>query len=439
MERPSNTSLTRYIFASWGNWAFSMGMICILVLVSPWISREMLPVVAVGMAVALGIRIYSKRRERFRANAVPYIAAITLVLDSIVMWLFNLMAEFTDLYELAGKPVNEELPFVVLLLVSPSLAIVSMVFYYRRLRRRRYLKTSWGRSVSNHVLRIVWHESRYNVKTLIVLSMVISLVSWGYCIMSFSSDSFSRHDMFIFVQLPLILYVVSLVALVFRCLSVMAYYNQREAAGWVGKDSETVIRYIVLSGDLIYLAERTLSVKGGEARFFDTPLRLKHPFVESLSDARAVAIFKRFTGIEADVRLRFLYKDEDGGLQGNVFHFIVKLDDAAAVEDSSIRNGEWMTLAQLRHVDHEHRLSAELSQELVHIYTVGMMFKTYDRDGKRLYNIRHYRPTFKLADMFDWDVDFSDMRWFKVAKLNADKPFFTIRNWMRKLSDAALR
>jgi len=63
-----------------------------------------------------------------------------------------------------------------------------------------------------------------------------------------------------------------------------------------------------------------------------------------------------------------------------------------------------------------------------------MAWKTYDRNGRRLYPIRHYRPTFRLRDMPRWDVDYDDQTWFDVAINNEDHRFFRLRSFWNRLT-----
>ena len=63
-----------------------------------------------------------------------------------------------------------------------------------------------------------------------------------------------------------------------------------------------------------------------------------------------------------------------------------------------------------------------------------MAWKTYDRQGRRLYPIKHYRPTFRLRDLKDWDVDYSDLSWMSIAENNQDRPFFHTRRLWRKIT-----
>ena len=77
-------------------------------------------------------------------------------------------------------------------------------------------------------------------------------------------------------------------------------------------------------------------------------------------------------------------------------------------------------------------LSPLLSTEINRLYTVAMMWKTYDREGRRLYRIKNYRPMFRINGIQDWDVDFNDPHWLYIARNNEDKPFFRLRKWWQK-------
>ncbi len=64
-----------------------------------------------------------------------------------------------------------------------------------------------------------------------------------------------------------------------------------------------------------------------------------------------------------------------------------------------------------------------------------MAWKTYDRTGRRLYEIKHYRPTFRFRDMREWDIDYNDSTWFDIAANNEDNNFFRVRQFLRKITD----
>lgn len=439
MNRQADRQISGYIFASWRNWAISVGLVYVLVVVSPWLSRMVVPYIAFGMSLVAFGYCFMRHRERYQALAVPYICAITLLLAGVIMTALNLIDSITDLYELAGKQVNKELPFIVQLFVSPLFAITSGIYLLHRIKTHNSYRTATGRSVSNVMQRLVWQESRYQVRFLFIMATVIAVVEWAYCFTGFVTASFNDTDMFFFVWLPVIVFVLSLGTIGVRCISLWAYYSQRGAATMINRDTVSVVRYIIISDDTVYLKEHTIDIKHERVKYYDTALRVRHEFINTISDSDAMQLFTKYTGIEEVKGIKFLYKDDDVALGSNIFHFLIVLNTKEEIDDSRIRTGEWLTLNELRSLDHQHRLGAELSAELVHIYTVGMMYKTYDRDGRRLYPIRHYRPTFRLGEILGWDVDFSDPRWFKIARLNADKSFFAVRRLFQMLGDAMMR
>lgn len=116
----------------------------------------------------------------------------------------------------------------------------------------------------------------------------------------------------------------------------------------------------------------------------------------------------------------------------NIFHYIVFLDDSDKILESF--NGIWLTLSELNDMINEGAVSISLASELSHIYTITMTWKTYDQSGRRRYEIKNYKPTFKLNDMPNWEVDYNDYNWLYVAEVNEDKPFYTLRRIWHKIT-----
>jgi hypothetical protein len=77
-------------------------------------------------------------------------------------------------------------------------------------------------------------------------------------------------------------------------------------------------------------------------------------------------------------------------------------------------------------------VSPMLISEMDRLYTVTMAYKTYDSTGHRLYDIKHYKPSFRLHDIIELDVDYNDTRWLYVAKDNEDKPFYNFKRIWRR-------
>ncbi|MDE6526139.1 MAG: hypothetical protein K2L75_02695, partial [Muribaculaceae bacterium] len=111
-------------------------------------------------------------------------------------------------------------------------------------------------------------------------------------------------------------------------------------------------------------------------------------------------------------------------------HYAAFVPSEESVAD--LASDQWFNAYMLDTALAANALSPLLANELYRIHTITMAWKTYDRQGKRLYPIKHYRPTFHLGDMRHWAVDYDDASWFDVAHNNEDRAFFRLRRlWMR--------
>lgn len=79
-----------------------------------------------------------------------------------------------------------------------------------------------------------------------------------------------------------------------------------------------------------------------------------------------------------------------------------------------------MTWGNLCHLASQGLLTRDLVSEIDRVYNISMAWKTYDKEGRRLYKIKHYKPTFRLRDIRNWEVDFNDRRWLNIARNNED-------------------
>ena len=423
------------------HWAVSLSMVCVLVILSIGVSRHFFPYLTLGFSALLGLMIYNRRNRVNQGLAVPYIVCATLLIEGFMLMGFNLTVRITDIYELAGKPVNDELPFIVQLTLSPVMAVVSGLFLVRRLGRGRFFRTRFGSSDVSLIQRMVWQESRYQTRVLFIINVVLSAVEWYYTYFCFTSISINRPDMFFFVWLPVIVFILSLIYLGFRCFSLWAFYIQNDPVNLVSPHRSTIVRFLIVAGDRLYVKTLKLDVKQGMETYIDTPVRLRTHFSDNVSVSEARDLFERYTGIASShiEKLKYLFVGIGHGSDSNIMHFLCVLNDAAVVDDSRIAGGEWMTLYDLRHLNLKHRLSAEMSSELVHIYTVAMAWKSYDYHGNRRYPIKHYQPTYRLCDIQNWEVDYDDEHWLKVARLNADSPFFKLRRFFTRITSPLMQ
>ncbi|MDE6831336.1 MAG: hypothetical protein K2J07_01195, partial [Muribaculaceae bacterium] len=426
------------IIGTWRNWAVCIGLMMGIVLLSPVIERRLMPMVAAGVAGFLAIFVYKRRHRINQALAIPYITMLTLGISALLFLGMNLTASITDVYEFANKPVNHDLPFIVQLILAPVATIVSGIFLLRRLGNHRFFRSHNGRSDVSHVQRIVWQEARYHVKLLFFLSLLLTVTEWCYCYFYFITANLNRPDMFFFVWLPVSLYVLSIVMCGIHCMSLSAFYGQSDVAKLIGTSRTTILRYLLVDADKMYLTRNVIKVKHGEAIYFDTPVRAVRPYMETVTEGEARAIFAENSGITGDYMIKFLFDGLGFSDDNSILHYLCVPASKEEVSDSRIEGGVWLSVDEVRELNRIHMLSAELSAELVHIYTVANAWKRYDMNGKRLYSIKNYRPMLKLAEMKDWTVDFNDPVWLRVARLNADKPLFRLRRFFSRIFSLAI-
>ena len=117
-------------------------------------------------------------------------------------------------------------------------------------------------------------------------------------------------------------------------------------------------------------------------------------------------------------------------MSAEVIHYAAFVDK----DSTGVLEGKWTSLDEIDRLMRRSRLSADMCDEVYRIFTVTMAWKTYSREGKRLYPIKHYRPTFRLRDFRDWAVDYEDPVWLDVASNNEDRPFYRTRRLWRRLT-----
>lgn len=438
-SRQSNP-IPAYIMATWRHWTLSLGLVMIMILLSLVVSREIFPVIPLAFAAMLALFIYNKHNRSNQGLAIPYIVTVSLLIEAALLGGLNLTERIIDIYELTGKPANAELPVIVQLSISPVLALVSGVFILRRLGKGRFFRGRYGRSDVSIVQRMVWQETRYQTRLLFMLNAVQAVVVWLYTYYSFVTISINKPDSFFFFWLPIIVFVLSLVYLGFRCVSLWAFYIQNDPVMMLNPHRSSIIRCLIVCKNKIYLVRRRLDVKQGIDTFYDSPVRLRVPYTKNFTTQDALRLFKQYTGLESGIKtFRFIFDALAQDTDNTLFHYLCVIDDDGVLDESRISDGGWYTMGDIKKMDRDHSLSTELSSELVYIYTVGTTSKRYDINGNRRYAIKGYSPIFHLGEAGESDIDFTDPRWLRVSRLNADKPLFHLRRFLQRLTQPSIQ
>lgn len=429
--------LSAAIFGLWRNWAIATGFLAVLAFVSPLINQVWFAPVCIAMYFLLQIvrAIMANQTVPVCPRLYKEISVMIVIITGVVL-LRNLLG-WGNTIEITGQPVNAGGPMLGILISGPVAVIVTLFFIFQKKEPLvcQMCHLRYGNVVKNGFIGVLYErEWRYQTRCLFMLSLLLTVVDWTYYLVHYINVNLNRADYFFFVWMPLALYVISLIYLGWRYYSLWVFYCQNDEGKMVSSPSSSTLRFIVISRDRILLDIRRTDRffdNGQNIKRFDTPATVSLPYQERMDVSRAAELFKQTTGI-AGAEIRRMYDSPDNVTYRNIFHYFAFLDSPEDIVDSKLE-GEWFTLGELRQLLSQHLTGAVLNSELTRIYRIAMAWKTYDRDGRRLYKFKHYRPTFRLKDIKNWDVDYSDGHWLSVGQLNEDSHLFRLRRFLLRI------
>lgn len=419
---------TATIRGLWNNWAIAFGAIALVTFFSLFISKVILPAIIFVLAYVMMAKLKSDsgNSKMGACNLIVWATAIILFWSGLIMVIINIIhAEWFFGGRFVVEPFNPQHPYVSSLIIFPTALAVSIYFLARghslKICQNCHARFGYYHQ-SSSVATLYFREARYQLRLMLMLSLLLSIVDWGYYYFFYINVNFNSPDKFYFIIMPIAIYLISLVYMSLRYMSMsddlVARYSSKNM-----KPMMTLVRFLVLSGDRILLSEQSDGL-------IDTPVKKTMTRREEISLDEARHEFADMSGTK-DFDLKFLYS-ESGYVNGtNVIHFAAFLPDAAESHDLRVR-GQWNTIDQLDRQLKAHKLTPLLMSELHRIYNITMAWKTYDRDGRRLYPIKNYHPTFRLRDFKKWDVDYTDLHWLDIASNNEDRPLFRLRRFWRK-------
>lgn len=427
----------------WREWAIAFGAPIVIIILSWLISRTWIPLIAFVMAwvmrtYALGGHYYSHRRCMrmvHLSSTVLFISALIMVV-CLVITRTNYFGPETNIY----YGFNKEIPYIVALIVFPVMALtmIKALLFDKHTRYCRGCEMHSNFTRDSHHLSMVC-ETRYQERLMMWLSLGISVMNWTYYLLFYININLNTPDRFYFIFAPTLVYALSLVFLAQRYFLMSGSYSIASVAEHGPKSAE--IRFIVLRGD-----DMLLNLNEEEAEYpYDTINKADTPAVVKLKDAckpalkEVTELFAKNSGLDAaDFTLKRLYTDADPSTGEMVIHYAAILNPDRPLPDTWTLGTDWVRLDEL---DRRLRMgitSPMLASEIRRIVTITMAWKSYDREGRRKYPIKNYRPTFRLRDFKDWTVDYADPIWLHVAVDNEDKAFWKFRRVMRRLTSRSV-
>lgn len=417
----------------WLKWMLASGSLALVVILSLLIPKVWLPfaVYAISYGLVMSLRADNSRKALKACGLVVKLASEVLFWTATVMLAINLMAADWFFGNMLDDPMfNPSQPYITSLILFPVVIAMNAyaLFAGQNLTYCRNCRRDHGYySGDGLVATLFFHESKYQIKLLLIGSIVISIVAWTYYLVRYVNINFNSADIFIFHGLPVIFFIFGAVYMSARYRSIAASLS-RLGVDENSSSSLTRLRFLVISGDRVYL-------RSDSNGLFDTPATEIINRTDKLSDDEARKYFSELSGL-TDFELKYIYSNDGFAGGSNIIHY------AAFIPDNNIGRlepADPMTLDALDRLIKASMISPLLANEIYRIYTVTMAWKTYDREGRRLYPIRHYRPTFRLGDLREWAVDYNDLHWLNIATNNQDCAFYRMRRLWRRLFSSLRR
>ncbi len=424
--------MTAAIFGLWRNWAVAVGVLTVLAFLAPIVPQYwLLPIDIVAYIALQIVRGVLRRRPVPSCSRLMQEVSSVVLISAFVIGIICIFSPGGALKETSGEPFTADSPLLAILITAPVTVLVTACFLLNRTEPLvcRRCKMRYGNVIEHGFVGGLFRkEWRYQTRLLLILSLCLSVVDWGYYLINYVNVNLNRADYFYFLWLPMVMYVLSLIYLGSRYYSMWVYYCCNDEGHYVEKPGATSLRFLLINDNRILIDMRPTEERfsnGAVVKRFDTPVVVKVPYRERENLNDACRLFKDVTGI-ADADVKLIYSSPDNVTYQNIFHYFAFIDDVEQVTESKV-TGEWLSLNEIYELVRHHVMAREIIAEIKRIYDVAMAWKTYDRDGKRLYDIKHYQPTFRLRDIRKWDVDYNDETWLRVRQINQDKPLYALR------------
>lgn len=417
-------------------WNISFGAVAFVVVVSLWVNPLWMPLVELVIAMALALFGPGwKLTPGKPCGRINLVTIYTLVLTALVSFGINVAFHTEFIHRFFDvSTLNHSIPYITSLVLFPIYTVLPLLLSSKTLytihRRNCHLHNHYNPSQPMFG-RLVHGVYSSLMKRLAMFSAIITVVDWAYYFICYSNSHINSPDRFFFFVVPAAIYLWS-AFYIRQAYSILAVNNGRRLfanAEAVHRHTDTVTDTAILR--LMIVRDSCLLLNVSEEALthcnVDTPYIETRPlsFKGNVDDVRTD--FENATGITA-FKIKKLYVDYNHTNNNTVYHYLITIDNEARLPETV--KGTWVPLDGVDRMLKMGVVSPQFAAEIFRVYTMTMSWKTYDRNGRRRFPIRNYRPNFRLNDLHGYDVDYEDTRWLRVSKINQDKPLWFLRRYL---------
>lgn len=433
------------------HFTIALGIVALTLILSRVLPFYFAPIIGLLAAMAIYTMLYNHRnRHSMSCALLPYSIFYCLISYSFVIIILNMLRIF-GVIQLPRELSFFHAPFVASLILDPVTFITLLVIYIRGQKMSVCVdcKISKGTALERGKLgEILTSESHRQLKNLVFLFGVLTLIEWGYYLTIYSDVNMSDRDWYVFLWLNLIAYTLD--GIYFG----MRYYNiflDLQENGEIISEEEvedmtvkTYLRYYVICGNHIYVNAHTVNANPNsgimEREVIDTPFLTKRN-VNGISQPEVKSIIERLTGVK-DGELRFFFGRRMSDLKNHrVVRYMYFLDGDVTNYDNIPMPGEWMDFEMIKviYTTNPGLLARVFISDISRMTTIVLTQKIFNENGYRKIKTKSYQPTYSLQEVRNNRYDFQDDKWIRISMFNSDRKGYGMRRWLRNLFGGTAR
>lgn len=414
--------------------------VCLLTIIAVMVGSNLFPfyfapiVGLVGAAFLFSLIYNNKFRGSVSCMITPYAIFFCLLAYSFISILANVLYIW-DWLHLPDEFVFFNDPYIPALWGNPIVFLTLCVIFVRRRKLRLCVecRINNGRHTDRGVFGSILNtESRVQLRNLLVLFGMLTVVVWAYYLLGYESINTNAKDRYVFFWISVIGIGIDIIYFLYRYYNL--YLDLKENDELIspeemqGMTTKTYLRYYVICGNKVYLDPGSEDATIPNHYGIDTPFFTKRS-AESVTTPLVEQTIHEMTGGKKG-ELRFFFGRKSPDLAKHiVLRFFYFLDGKPEDYEDMRMPGGWFDFEEVKMVYNQRPdLMATLAvNDLTRLATIVVTEKTYDEEGKRRNKLKSYSPSFDLIDVRDSDINFQEDKWMKVSEFNVDKPFFKIR------------
>ena len=443
MDERNKVSSTQ-LFLLWKNLSLSLAVMLGVVVFTRFFPYFFAPVISLlGAAILYTIMYNVRMRNRGECVLMSYAVFYCLIFYTFVSIVINVLYAW-GIIVVPGEFIFFNHPYLPVLTMMPVSFLTVLIMYFRRhnLQICKNCRTLQGTPSERGIFGyIMLNESSVQLKNLILLFGVISVVVWSYFLTIYIDINQNGRDVFIFGWISIICVILDEGYYALRYYNL--YLDMQERNEIITPDelrdmtAKTYVRFYVVCGNKLYIDTHSSDPTIPFREVTDTPFESRRT-VNGVSEFQIKSMAEKMTGHPGE--LRFFYGRKLHGMENQsilrYFYFIEPDADGNPPKLNS--NGEWKDFDYLKrmYANEPGEMSRLFVTDLSRLAKIILTEKTFDEKGFRKSRIKSYTPTFSLKDVRASKLDFQDDKWIHISDFNSDTPFYRLKKMWRKFTGA---